>query len=107
MNIKKKLSVLLVLCVVMVGHAHQDMSVTQAPVAVPQEEDAVAVQTQSRVQASKKSKKQVRKQPSKWWKMSSRGKHVLKCVGIAVPVIVGTVALAVFGVHIWALWVGI
>ncbi len=43
MNIKKKLSVLLVLCVVMVGHAHQDMSVTQASVTVPQEQKTVTV----------------------------------------------------------------
>ncbi len=102
MNIKKKLSMLLVLSVVMGGHAHQDMNVTQAPVAVPQEEGAVAVQTQSRVQASKKSKKQARKQPSKKWKMSARGKHSLKRVGKVVSVIVGTVAIVqIFG---WCLW---
>ena len=89
MNIKKKLSVLLVLCVVMVGHAHQDMSLTQAPVAVPQEEDAIAVQTQRRVDQTKKSKRRVKKQPSKQREMSPRGKRILKGVGGLVSAIVG------------------
>ena len=104
MSIKNKLSVFLALFAVMIGCANQEMNVTQG-VVLPQEQQTVIVQNQTK--QPQKNKKQVRKQPSKRWKMSSRGKHVLKCVGIAVPVIVGTVALAVFGVHIWALWVGI
>ena len=94
----------LVLFVAMIGSAHQEAIAVQG-VTLLQEQQLGTVHHRSL--QPQKNKKQVKKQPSKRWKMSSRGKHVLKCVGIAVPVIVGTVALAVFGVHIWALWVGI
>lgn len=104
MRIKNKLSVFLVLFAVMIGRANQEVHVTRG-VMPSQEQKTVTVPSYTKQQ--KKNRKQVGKQSSKRWKVSPRGKHVLKCVGIAVPVIVGTVALAVFGVHIWALWVGI
>ncbi len=89
MNIRNKLSTLLVLCTVMVGHADQEVGVAQGATLPHQEQQTVITQTQRRVDQTKKSKRQIRKQPSKQRKMSPRGKGILKGVGGLVSAIVG------------------
>ncbi len=87
MNIKRKLSVLLVLCVVMVGSACQGTFAAQEA-AQPQEQQRATVQHQVK---QPKPKRQARKPSSKQWQMSSRGKRTLKGVGITAGVLLGVI----------------
>ena len=89
MNIKNKLSMLLVLCTVMVGSACQGTFAAQEA-AQPQEQQRATVQHQVK---QSKPKRQTRKPSSKQWQMSSRGKRALKGVGITAGVLLGSVLL--------------